>query len=315
MQDPLNCGMCGHNCGGGLCAGGSCQPYTLTTVTSSGPPGALASDGAFVYWSTFDGVGGSALQRMPVGGGTVDTIVGAAGLAGDIAVEGGWLYWIDLSTKKLRRAPAAGGSPDPALCDVDNASTELRVLGSLVYWNPPGGITSVVKSGGMPAPALNTPMGTSVRSFALDDAFISFVEGPGFGLLPFNGMSPLAIGTATNVTAFTADGSSAGYLYWMEKSGNSLRRTTKDGSGVGGGDFVAQMNTADGQILVTAAAVYWSEPGTGCGSNGRVYRLALPGPSGAPVPVEGAVTGCPHFAADATAVYFNDDKKIMRLVE
>ena len=46
--DPKNCGGCGHDCIGGACMGGECQPVSLATT---GIPQALAVQGTTLYWT------------------------------------------------------------------------------------------------------------------------------------------------------------------------------------------------------------------------------------------------------------------------
>jgi hypothetical protein len=55
--DPLNCGACGHECFGGACDAGRCQPIAIASA-----PGAqsVAVDDKYVYWATMERVGSSA---------------------------------------------------------------------------------------------------------------------------------------------------------------------------------------------------------------------------------------------------------------
>lgn len=48
MVTAANCGSCGHDCLGGQCNAGRCQPVAIASAQSS--PGYIAVDGAFVYW-------------------------------------------------------------------------------------------------------------------------------------------------------------------------------------------------------------------------------------------------------------------------
>jgi len=52
-SDPLNCGACGHNCLGGTCVGGQCQPVAIAS-NLTGLPGPLQIDAANVYWTEAD---------------------------------------------------------------------------------------------------------------------------------------------------------------------------------------------------------------------------------------------------------------------
>lgn len=56
--DPKNCGRCGHDCLGGTCSNGVCQPVVLTTPDPTSatknlyfPPCKISTDGVSVCWS------------------------------------------------------------------------------------------------------------------------------------------------------------------------------------------------------------------------------------------------------------------------
>src|SRR5258708_6545633 len=64
--DPANCGSCGHDCQGGACKGGTCQPVTLA-VGQPQDVTAIAVDATSVYWS--DTISGT-VMKVGMGGGT-----------------------------------------------------------------------------------------------------------------------------------------------------------------------------------------------------------------------------------------------------
>jgi len=51
QTDPGNCGACGHDCLGGACTAGRCQPVVLVTVPQPGIS-SFAVDGTSVYWTS-----------------------------------------------------------------------------------------------------------------------------------------------------------------------------------------------------------------------------------------------------------------------
>jgi hypothetical protein len=79
--DPFNCGACGHDCRGGACSGGVCQPVIL--ATENGAPTAIAVDGTHVYWT--NSTNGD-VRRVPIAGGATEVIFD--GPAGTILGEG-----------------------------------------------------------------------------------------------------------------------------------------------------------------------------------------------------------------------------------
>jgi hypothetical protein len=77
-SDPQNCGVCGHDCLGGGCEAGRCEPVVLATDVGGLASGAIALDDAYVYWT--NGATGT-VARVPIDGGLaellLDSTVGA----------------------------------------------------------------------------------------------------------------------------------------------------------------------------------------------------------------------------------------------
>jgi len=58
QSDDKNCGSCGHDCLGGTCVGGKCQPFEIASGLPVPPVGAMGIFGvgeAFVYYHVFQG--------------------------------------------------------------------------------------------------------------------------------------------------------------------------------------------------------------------------------------------------------------------
>jgi sugar lactone lactonase YvrE len=141
-SDPHNCGMCGHDCLGGACVQGSCQPVVLasngypnaitlnttalywsdlvsgimrlplgtmtpTMIASANAPEGVALDNTFVYWTAKDGV-----ARAPLAGGPVSMLYSGAVASGPwgIAVDTAHVYWTDKTANTLLAVPLAGGA-------------------------------------------------------------------------------------------------------------------------------------------------------------------------------------------------------------
>lgn len=128
--DALNCGRCGHDCLGGACEAGQCQPVKLGTVPS----------GEFVYISVSDefvfassspnGVDEGRIWRVPKSGGTPLGVVQSR-TASATAVVGSTLYFANgLSEVPASPADAAGGLYS---CDVAAAPCEPLKLAPVNY--------------------------------------------------------------------------------------------------------------------------------------------------------------------------------------
>ena len=69
FTDPFNCGSCGHDCLGGACTAGRCQPFVI--ANEPGQPMAIALDTTHVYWT--NATTGD-LRRAPIAGGAAETL-------------------------------------------------------------------------------------------------------------------------------------------------------------------------------------------------------------------------------------------------
>lgn len=111
--DPFNCGACGHDCLGGGCTSGRCQPVVI--ANDPGGPVALAVDATHVYWTS--SLNGDVL-RAPITGGAVETIYdGPSGtFLGEGLVRSGTDIYFTIGDTDggVFRCPAAGcGVPGP----------------------------------------------------------------------------------------------------------------------------------------------------------------------------------------------------------
>ncbi|HEY8074851.1 MAG TPA: hypothetical protein VIF62_12095 [Labilithrix sp.] len=92
MSDGKNCGTCGHDCLGGTCMMGKCQPVALKM---GGNPRTIRLDATHLYWS--DANGSRVSQMDKNGANVIDLVVGAAGGKNDfpfgLAVDGTTVYW------------------------------------------------------------------------------------------------------------------------------------------------------------------------------------------------------------------------------
>lgn len=91
LSDPANCGACGHDCGGGACAEGACQPVNLyqgsvLPVLAKGPRG--------LWWVVVQNTGVN-VAGTPTPGAPIEFVSGASAYF-DYQVEGLWVRNQDL---------------------------------------------------------------------------------------------------------------------------------------------------------------------------------------------------------------------------
>lgn len=88
--NPLHCGACGHDCRGGACESGKCQPVTIASDLPG--PTAIAVDGTHVYWIN---IKTGDVHSVPIDGGAKTRLFdGPADFMGNsIALHGGKVYF------------------------------------------------------------------------------------------------------------------------------------------------------------------------------------------------------------------------------
>lgn len=127
--DPANCGACGHDCLGGACSAGVCQPIVLASADAVD----LAVDAENVYWVTAPG----SLWKVPLGGGEATEMVHLEGTflgsEAAIAVHGGKVYWTSSADTTVRSIPTAGGDVTPLASDAGILFT-IAANDTGVYW-------------------------------------------------------------------------------------------------------------------------------------------------------------------------------------
>ena len=86
--------MCGHDCLGGVCDVGSCQPTTV--VTGQSRVSQISTDGTYLYWSGADTSGALyyIARRKVDGSDAVKVLANAETSAGTVAIVGAKVYWM-----------------------------------------------------------------------------------------------------------------------------------------------------------------------------------------------------------------------------
>jgi hypothetical protein len=151
--DPANCGACGHDCLGGACAAGVCQPITL--ATGQARPWCMTMDATSVYWTNYDG---GTVMRVSLDGAIRTTVASGGSEPYALAVDSQYVYWTDANASILWRSPLDGGGMDGgakmqlyAGAYPGNLLRGVAVARGVVYWADDNkGIFAVPTTGGSP---------------------------------------------------------------------------------------------------------------------------------------------------------------------
>jgi hypothetical protein len=321
--DPMNCGWCGHDCGGTTCSASMCQPVTIAP-----PPGNLANLGAFavndtnVYWAN-----SGALNVCPLTGCGVNPTVIAPmkpnSAISSIALDASAVYWVTDFPFTLQTCPLAGcsGSPttlftlagDPTGGFVVSDGTWVYLTGANATSNaalmkiPVGGGTPIVLAqGGFGPPAIDA---TAVY-FTLPGSTFSIlqkVNKDGTGLVTLSQYALPSSGVALDET----------YVYYLGVTGGNachdpgcLMRANKDGSGAvemaGAMQDVTRVATNECYVLadlfnsVESTQIYAYT----AGGSGLLWQDSQPG--------QGFNTA-QGLTTNATSVFFNFNGKLLKL--
>ena len=231
--DVANCGRCGHDCLGGACMTGACQPFAIVPAQQNARR--MTIDASNVYWSSEDPQAGYYLiQKAPLAGlaqGTNPTTL-AYDLYDlfpiDIALFGNYLYWgdgdVSLAAKgTVDRVATATGIPQPLGTTAGTFAVAADETG--VYWADTNGIFK----------ALNG--------------------------MPTDGGTQIPIASDSHALDLTLDQS---FVYWRDKDTGIPYRAPRTGNGaktqVGGGQYQSSAKTTVAErVVVDANSLYWTD--------------------------------------------------------
>lgn len=263
-SDSMNCGACGRSCLGAGCMSGRCLP--LTVASEQGRPMGIAVYVDLVFWvnqvppsllvARKDGTGLRRLER------TADALQDPF----DIASDGQFVYWTEVTSNTVFRKPVNDGPktsfiPGPgtaAFLVVDGGQVYVSGMGSIidnrnVLFMEPDTVSGLAVHGGV------IFWGRQMRS----EVMAGSTAGAGAGMptlfAPAQGM----------IKGVAAD---ADFVYWIE-GGQRVRKRARTGAGTLATLYEAVQPFGDSDITVDDTAVYWTERGVR-DNEGFVRRMA-----------------------------------------
>lgn len=300
--DGKNCGSIGHDCLGGSCLAGKCQPITL--AEGQGQPHRLAIDSKNVYWTnTFTGTvmqcAAGGCNKSPV------TLVNSQASPFGIVTDGVDVYWTNTSSGEIRKCSTNGCLLSSTLL-VGNQSVPFDIVlkGSFLYWTNSGGGTagnkimrcnvgncsgtlSIVADQQDPYPLAASA--TNVYWSNLSAHKIVMCAGAGScGTNPQTVFSPTAL-----VQGLAADSTS---IYMADSNSGTITKCSQ--SGCGSSPIVLASNLIKPyQLIVNGTNVYWTNMGDGT-------IMSIPVTGGSPATVASNQATPEGIVSDDVSVYW-----------
>jgi hypothetical protein len=292
QADSRNCGQCGHDCLGGGCSQGQCQPFILWSAEGGASPFSLQQDDGFLYWSDeIETVG-----RTDKKTGATTALTQSNHGARAIAVDDSSVWWGDYTG--IWTCPKSGCGSGPTLVTSDGQGIDsLTIDGTYLYWADDGtGALSEVRK-----------FGHAETGIVLLDAGASGVVADGqrfYFLMPEGGPGAGTLDDAAAPDSFPPSGGTdlyGGFLYWVGPALDTVYAAPTT--------TLAERALVIGRASVRAVAsdganLYWIEsPGTS-NTDGKIVACGIAACS--PAPVATGYHDPSHLVVDAVAVYWND---------
>lgn len=292
LSAAASCGYCGHDCQGGTCKDGACQPLRLGEAQQG--PYDLAVGDKYAYWT--NRTGGSVVYVDKTGGGKVTQIAEGQNGPTGIVLRGGLVYWTNNYAGEVVRAQL--GNPPTTFAKGQYGPFMMAADDSTIYWtNFDGGTVQAQPINGMAWTSIAVQQGSpryidATATMVLWDA--NLTEGSVLGLVKGdNQYTGLATGQGLEMGGLAAD---TDWVYFAVPNPGLVAKVP-----AGGGEVTV---VADGQpkpkeVVFDGEHVYWTNS-----DSGEVVARVRAG--GDPW-VLGTSPGTPWaIAQDDGAVYWTD---------
>jgi hypothetical protein len=301
QSDSANCGACGHDCLGGSCAAGACQPVTLATATA---PQGVAVDATNVYWTNsttgeVEACAKSGCNSIPT------TLVSDASVLypQSIVTAAGSFYYLvyNFSNPGSVLACAASGCNNQPTTVASNqiGPSALAVDASNLYWTNQAGQVMQCELGGCSGgpTALATGLGGpfSIGGLAVDAANVYWSDSSGIVKCAIGGCNgqPSTIVASQQAYGLATDGEN---VYWTDYDNGFLYQCPN--SGCAQPTALASGLSHPNNLAVDKAHAYWAN------GDGTIMRCGLNGCVGGPATVASGQAQPGRLVLDDTRVYW-----------
>jgi hypothetical protein len=312
-DNPKHCGRCGHDCLGGECTEGKCQPFEI--AYGQYLPQKLAVDATHVYWIDHtDNVG--SVRRVAKHGGNVQILATDQGYPRGLVVSSGKIYWDSTNPP----APGAiyqssvDGTNRAKFAEAPAVVYGLSLASDVLFWNGVDDddkvrfFSKALRSSAEPTPLVDDGDGGSNMLTAVDNCVFYRTVGAtsGYDLRQSCDGEPSVSRFSTSkliALSSTASADSANLYFGAE--GLGVMRLPLSGS-ASATALVAGRKVLD--VVVDGDQIYYIEGDNGaaqnCTSNWTIYRTAAVA-GATPVPIVPPPQECAaYLATDDAAVYW-----------
>ena len=289
-DNPLSCGACGHDCLGSPCNGSRCAPVLLAKLYS---PTSLALDSGYLY---FGACNATAIQRIPIRGGTPELVYSGQGCIGALTIDRGSLYFA--IQDKIMAMKLDSSTPPSLVVDAPGLSAEIGVAGDHVYWqdssgylnrfSPTKGLELDLTKDSFP---FHTFSVTPEKIYWAGAKFIQHLAHISKFVVDF---TPVQADLMTGVPAFTID---ADHAYWAEPMSGTIKTIPFDK----GAATVLTNASKPTSFFVDAASLYWTDAVTG---EVRVVSLGATNAPSAVIATGQEIVDASRIVGDGEAVYW-----------
>lgn len=300
LGTTTDCDVCGHDCLGGACVAGACQP----TIFATNQPGAkdIVLDAASVYWIS----NGEAISKPKSGSGLPGFIGGPS--VGDLHVSATLVYSENLNAQGGVATMPIGGGPLSHVAGTSSTGGTAGIASPCHRHRSPSPSSrhslhrslSKVPLGGGTATVLAANQ-TGPQSVVVNSSNVYWTNLSGnISTVPIFGGAVKVIGASQDPGAIALD---ADYVYWTDHNAGIVYRASLGGLGMAP---IATGQVGPVSLALDGADIYW------CSAVGVMRGTIL---GAAPVSVWSSPTGATSVAVDASSVWWSTPDAIWRLAK
>jgi hypothetical protein len=300
-----NCGACGHDCQGGTCSAGACQPVVLVTESAGTSALTIAQDASNIYWAEVgptNAIRGASKKNLS----SVFTNT-SSNFPNEIAVDATNLYWTDGGHGNVTQCPLAGGACTVLASNLSQPHG-IASTGASVFFGDNNALYSCAVNGCNKTPTQQSTVMVDY-AVAVDGSNAYWVGAGGVYTCPISGCngSPTKLASAVGGTGIAVDATDA---YWLGSDG-SVSKVAKNG-----GSATQLTPTASNPgygIALDATNVYWAP------MDGSVWKCAIGGCGMKPTQVAPAAQNFDLFSdglvVDDTRIYWTTDSAVLAVAK